>query len=446
MYLPIQTIEFSKIGRLRREKSGPAKGKWKDTHSKIPRTCHNLVDESIYKVNAEEISSTADSHDKRNSSYPPYNSACFTMAGNGVSKEKNKDSDCESICDNYCADYTILPAQTLIDEKFEGKQCDEHSAGIDITKHSKEQSLHHSDEYLDRSSCNSEVSCCSTSITAEHNISNNGRCIPATSEANSRHSENIVVDVSGVDTKSEPVISKEKYKVKRRRHEKFNAETRDMPEEYPAAIEKYWQQRYILFSKFDVGVKMDEEGWFSVTPEVIAQYQAERCACGTIIDCFTGVGGNSIQFAQWCTNVIAIDIDPLKIDYAKHNAAIYRMENRIEFIVGDSFLLAPTLKADTVFLSPPWGGPDYNKVKTFDMKTMLRPHDGLTLFNAAKKIAHRVVMFLPKNVNFNQLAELALSARPPWSLEVEKIYLNGRLKAITAYFSDPLPLQRRCRK
>ncbi|XP_019436951.1 PREDICTED: trimethylguanosine synthase-like [Lupinus angustifolius] len=218
-----------------------------------------------------------------------------------------------------------------------------------------------------------------------------------------------------------------------------------MPKEYPATIKKYWQQRYILFSRFDDGIRMDEEGWFSVTPEVIAHYQAERCACGTIIDCFTGVGGNSIQFAQWCSNVIAIDIDPLKIDYARHNAAIYRVENRIEFIVGDSFLLAPRLKADTVFLSPPWGGPEYNKVKTYDMKTMLRPYDGQTLFNAAKKIAPRIVMFLPKNVNLDQLAELALSARPPWSLEVEKVYLNGRLKAITAYFTDPVPRQRqRC--
>lgn len=34
------------------------------------------------------------------------------------------------------------------------------------------------------------------------------------------------------------------------------------------------------------------------------------------------------------------------------------------------------LQADTVFLSPPWGGPDYAKVLTYDMKTMLRPRDG----------------------------------------------------------------------
>ncbi|PWA13617.1 WW domain-containing protein [Artemisia annua] len=46
-------------------------------------------------------------------------------------------------------------------------------------------------------------------------------------------------------------------------------------------------------------------------------------------------------------------------------------------------------------------------------------------------------MFLPRNVDIDQLAELSLSANPPWALEVEKNILNGHLKAITAYFTDP---------
>uniref|UniRef100_A0A2N9FNN2 Trimethylguanosine synthase n=1 Tax=Fagus sylvatica TaxID=28930 RepID=A0A2N9FNN2_FAGSY len=76
------------------------------------------------------------------------------------------------------------------------------------------------------------------------------------------------------------------------------------------------------------------------------------------------------------------------------------------------------LQADTVFLSPPWGGPDYAKVKTYDIKTMLKPRDGYFLFDTAKEIASRLVMFLPRNVDLNQLAELCLSAHPPWALEL----------------------------
>ena len=42
------------------------------------------------------------------------------------------------------------------------------------------------------------------------------------------------------------------------------------------------------------------EGWFSVTPEMIAQHIAERCRCDLIVDAFCGVGGNAIQFAFTC--------------------------------------------------------------------------------------------------------------------------------------------------
>lgn len=62
-------------------------------------------------------------------------------------------------------------------------------------------------------------------------------------------------------------------------------------------VKKYWVQRYDLFLRYDQGIKMDEEGWFSVTPEKIALRHASRCGGGVVIDGFTGVGGNAIQFA-----------------------------------------------------------------------------------------------------------------------------------------------------
>ncbi|XP_054799408.1 uncharacterized protein LOC129303879 [Prosopis cineraria] len=310
----------------------------------------------------------------------------------------------------------------------------------DISVQSEGQSF----ELIESSSCDDGVSFCSMLGSLDYNISSHERCIKPTSEGNDTCMDITVPVMSGLHAKSDPSMKIQEMKVKRKpRRRRLYNETKDrqfqeLHEEYSAAIGKYWHQRYSLFSRFDHGIKMDEEGWFSVTPEPIAQHHALRCACGTIIDCFTGVGGNAIQFAvaQRCGQVIAIDIDPRKIDYARHNAAIYGVGDQIDFIIGDFFLLAPKLKADTVFLSPPWGGPDYAKVMTYDMKTMLKPHDGYVLFRVAKEIASRVVMFLPRNVDLNQLAELSLSACPPWSLEVEKVFLNGKLKAVTAYFSD----------
>jgi 23S rRNA G2445 N2-methylase RlmL len=41
------------------------------------------------------------------------------------------------------------------------------------------------------------------------------------------------------------------------------------------------------------------------------------------------------------TVVIAIDMDPVKIACAKHNAKIYGVLDKIEFITGDFFSLSP---------------------------------------------------------------------------------------------------------
>lgn len=208
-------------------------------------------------------------------------------------------------------------------------------------------------------------------------------------------------------------------------------------EEMSKRTAKYWYQRYRLFSRYDEGIKMDEEGWFSVTPESIAEHQAARiCSGGLIIDAFTGVGGNAIQFAMRGDRVIAIDIDPVKIECARHNAGIYGVADHIEFIVGDFLKLAPTLKASVVFLSPPWGGPDYTSVDKFDLHTMIQPLDGFMLFQIAQAISSNVVLFLPRNVDLDQLSELSWLASPPLPCEVEKNYLNGKLKTITAYYGD----------
>lgn len=113
---------------------------------------------------------------------------------------------------------------------------------------------------------------------------------------------------------------------------------------------KYWLRRTDLFTKFDEGIKTDWEGLYSVTPEALARHQAFRCKAGSVIvDGFTGIGGNAIQFALMGHKVTAIDIDARKIEFAKNNAKLYGVEHRIEFVVGDFFDLAPTLKADIVF-------------------------------------------------------------------------------------------------
>jgi trimethylguanosine synthase len=179
-------------------------------------------------------------------------------------------------------------------------------------------------------------------------------------------------------------------------------------------LDKYWNQRRRLFSRFDKGIQLDEEGWYSVTPEQIADHVASRlvdlCQGSNIVvlDAFCGCGGNAIAFAkQPNVSVIAVDTDRSKLRRAAHNAQIYDIPaNKLVFIecnvlfvlehcfkngvfVLDQPIATPeaaealmasmpppvptencrgyniggidllTRKIDAVFLDPPWGGVDY---------------------------------------------------------------------------------------
>ncbi|XP_074737492.1 trimethylguanosine synthase isoform X1 [Strix uralensis] len=233
----------------------------------------------------------------------------------------------------------------------------------------------------------------------------------------------------------EKATTKKKEKKRRRRNKialgAIPAEIAADPE-----LAKYWAQRYRLFSRFDEGIKLDREGWFSVTPEKIAEHIAIRVSqsfsCDIIVDAFCGVGGNAIQFALTSKRVIAIDIDPEKLSLARNNAEVYGVADQIEFVCGDFMVLAADLQADVVFLSPPWGGPDYATAEIFDIQTMICP-DGFEIFRLSKKITNNIVYFLPRNADIDQVASLA---GPGGKVEIEQNFLNNKLKTITAYFGD----------
>jgi trimethylguanosine synthase len=96
-----------------------------------------------------------------------------------------------------------------------------------------------------------------------------------------------------------------------------------------------------------MGIQLDAEGWFSVTPEVIADHVAQRVGAlatsaafrrglpgnlpeiqGIIVmDAFCGCGGNSIAFGklpfEQVSMVVCVDLDRTKLRKAAHNACLY---------------------------------------------------------------------------------------------------------------------------
>lgn len=246
-----------------------------------------------------------------------------------------------------------------------------------------------------------------------------------------------------------------------------------------APSDKYYLQRYSLFSRFDLGVMLDEEAWYSVTPERLAQHHAQRLidsGCFGVVDACCGVGGNAIQFALVLENalrrsvaalferaqfnvdesgdiqnvlcgkdlrayltsgvrVIAVDVNEERLRMARNNAELYDVADDSILWWKRNFL---TLSGDetsqlqrvanAVFVSPPWGGPGYARKKNFFLSDM--PIDGAEFWRAARRVTPNVAMFLPRNIDVSCLQQLA----PNESFELEVNYLNDRCKAVTAYW------------
>nr|CCA24762.1 trimethylguanosine synthase putative [Albugo laibachii Nc14] len=199
------------------------------------------------------------------------------------------------------------------------------------------------------------------------------------------------------------------------------------------SIMKFWRQRYQLFHRYDQGIEMDYESWYSVTPQAIAEHIAERVRCGTVVDLFAGCGGNTIQLAQTCHHVIAIEIDPLRIHKAKHNAQVYGVSDRIEWICGDALEVISRLQADVIFLSPPWGGLNYSR-DVYSLKDMMinESCSGVDLFQLVSKVTENIVYYLPKTTSGDELEALV----PKQSISCDQIFLNGHAKVLVAYFGD----------
>lgn len=195
---------------------------------------------------------------------------------------------------------------------------------------------------------------------------------------------------------------------------------------FGAKLQKYWDRRYDLFSRFDEGIRIDEEGLYSATPEEIALHQAEKMECKIVVDGFCGVGANAIAFVRKGAKVFAIEKDKIRLEMARHNAGIYGVADKIEFICGGFFEESTKIQADGVFVDPPWGGPDYKNIKSFKLSNF--SPDGNKILKSAFQNFSKVTLRVPANFNVSEFAKFGKK------YEVEDNIMYGRVIFRTVYF------------
>ena len=84
-----------------------------------------------------------------------------------------------------------------------------------------------------------------------------------------------------------------------------------------------YAQRHRYFSLYESGCMLDNEGWYSVTPELIAAQIAERCRCDIVLDAFCGVGGNVIAFANTCELGDSLPTSSCRVGLLIHSSDSY---------------------------------------------------------------------------------------------------------------------------
>lgn len=211
---------------------------------------------------------------------------------------------------------------------------------------------------------------------------------------------------------------------KKRRRNNTNEE-----ESANKSLHSYWLKRYSYFTRYDDGVLIDRTGWFSVTPEHTASEIAAMLPQGALVyDGFAGIGGNAIQFALAGCDVIASEYDWLRACMCAHNVRVYECRPFVDVVNGDFFEVVEGVRADVVFLSPPWGGPQVNKQPVFRLASM----DGLRIFECARKAAPNIIYYLPRHTSITDIA--ALAPKEHFRIIIHRDQDGQKVVAVSALF------------
>lgn len=147
------------------------------------------------------------------------------------------------------------------------------------------------------------------------------------------------------------------------------------------------------------------------------------------LDTCLGAGFMALALAKHVNKVIGVDINPLHLEQAKHNAGLALIEEKIEFILGDALKIIRTIiEIDSGFLDPDWARIGDNKENHTPKLSQMVPPANVLLEEVFKKTKN-VCLRLPKEFNLENLRGFP-------EHEIESVYLDDKLKFYCIYFGD----------
>jgi len=178
------------------------------------------------------------------------------------------------------------------------------------------------------------------------------------------------------------------------------------------------------FSRDDLW--LDLEGLRYATHEIVARYRSERLrefGVKSIADVSCGIGIQLIFYAMNVERAYGIDIDPLKVEFAKRNAERYGVRN-IEFIKADSLALETVERVNAeVIFSDPARPPEMPERRLEDLLP-----SPLKVYEVYRSKTDAFIFDLPPQMR---------RERVPWKGEFEYVDLFGALNRLT-FYTEPL--------
>lgn len=176
------------------------------------------------------------------------------------------------------------------------------------------------------------------------------------------------------------------------------------------ALEKHPQTAKLTFTAEDIR-------W--ATPQIVAEYRAQRLKCNTLADIGCGIGLQTFAFAKYCKKVYAVEIDGAKRMRAEKNAAALGIKN-ITFILGDALnpaVIRQLKDVNIIFCDPErLAGEEQRTVAT------IKP-DIPQLLNAYNSATQNIALEFPPQIK-----------SIPFDCEKEYLSLDGQLNRLTLYF------------
>lgn len=186
------------------------------------------------------------------------------------------------------------------------------------------------------------------------------------------------------------------------------------PQLLKKAQEKHHLAEKLFFTEEDIR-------W--ATPEIVADYRAERLKCKIIADLGCGIGFQTFAFAKTCQKIYAVEIDERKLELAKKNAQILGLKN-IVFICGDALdskVVNQIKEVEIIFCDPErLAGEEERKIETIqpDIKKLLEIYS---------KVTDKMALEFPP-----QIKKIDFGGN--FDCEKEYLSLNGNLNRLNLYF------------